>query len=221
MFRPPPTEKNSPLSPCRQSPSPPPNVLGASGPSFLEASSPVSSSAPVSTGDSHHSAAGSWHGAAGGGLAGFSSVFPAVLCGVFAVLVFVLVVQMGRARLARDLAQREADERVAAARARRVERMLREGEERRDAAAEADVEMGVQQPPPTLVVSPGGAVWVAKAEKQFDDCFLTDDDGENDGEAEKEKEKGKRKKQNASPTDDTCCEKGKSETTGSDGASRR
>lgn len=153
--------------------------------------------------------------AAGGSATGFSSIFPAVLSGVFAVLVFGLVVQIARGRLARDLAQREADDRVAAARARRVEMMLREREEEgqgRNAAA--GVEMAAQQqPPPTLVVSPGGGVWVAKAEKQFDDCFLTDDD---DDDVDQNK-----KKQNA-PTvaSDTCCDKGKPETTGSDGASR-
>ena len=118
--------------------------------------------------------------------------------------------------MARAMAQREADERVAAARARRIERAMmttREGEEaereRNLAAAEAEM---ANQPPPTLVVSPGGGVWVAKAEKQeFDDCFLTDDEiDENDVEAQKKKTKSETTSA-ASPTADSCCEKGKSD----------
>jgi hypothetical protein len=115
-------------------------------------------------------------------------------------LVVCLLVQIARGRLARDLAQREADDRVAAARARRVERMLLEAEAASTAAsaaaaAEPDVELATTspQPLPSLVVSPGGAVWVAKAEKQFDECFSTDDDSD-----ESEKSDEKKKKQNTS-----------------------
>ena len=153
----------------------------------------------------------------------FSSIFPAVLCGVVALLVVALLIQIGRGRLARELAQREADERVAAARA---QRMLREGEERERAAAAAgaaaagDVELA-SQPLPALVVSPGGGVCVAKAQKQFDECFCTDDDendDENDADLEAEKENNARRA--APPSDRCCCDKGKSETDGSDETSR-